>query len=181
MLSNHIYIISVKFDWKYNIYLLGNFMDKFKLTSPSFKNDGYIPSIFTCDGENISPTLAWKDAPKETQSFVLIMDDPDAPKGIWYHWILFNIPSYMHKIPEAVEQLPEGVKIGVNSWGKLKYEGPCPPPMGKHRYFFNLYALDCFLPLDNGTTYQSIKESMEGHILDQAQLMARYERDYDWL
>ncbi|NEJ84216.1 YbhB/YbcL family Raf kinase inhibitor-like protein, partial [Rhizobium leguminosarum] len=86
-----------------------------------------------------------------------------------------------HKVPEAVEQLPEGVKIGVNSWSKLKYEGPCPPPMGKHRYFFNLYALDCFLPLDNGTTYQSIKESMEGHILAQAQLMARYERDYDWL
>ncbi|ACE05814.1 hypothetical protein Aasi_0395 [Candidatus Amoebophilus asiaticus 5a2] len=155
-------------------------MDKFKLISPNFKNEGYIPSIFTCDGDNISPTLHWKDAPKETQSFVLIMEDPDAPKGTWYHWLLFNIPSHLHKIPEAVEQLPEGIKIGANSWGKLAYGGPC-PPTGEHRYFFTLYALDYFLPLNDGASYQNIKEGMEGHILEQAQLIGKYEREYDWM
>jgi Raf kinase inhibitor-like YbhB/YbcL family protein len=168
-------------NYKCDVHLIENFMDKFKLISPNFKNEGYIPSIFTCDGENISPTLTWKDAPKETISFVLIMEDPDTSKGVWYHWIVFNIPAHLHKITEAVEQLPEGIKLGKNSWGNLNYEGPCPPPMGEHRYFFNLYALDCLLPLDSGITYQSIKENMEGHILARAQLMARYERGYDWL
>lgn len=155
-------------------------MNKFKLTSPSFSNDEYIPSIFTCDGDNISPALHWKSAPEGTQSFALILEDPDAPKGTWYHWILFNIPADVHKIAEAAEELPKEVKIGTNSWGKMNYGGPC-PPTGEHRYFFRLYALDCMLPLNNGATYQSIKESMQGHILDQTQLLGRYERECDWL
>ncbi len=152
-----------------------NTMNNFKIISPSFTHHAYIPKIFTCDGENISPPLVWENAPKETLSFILIMKDPDAPKGTWYHWILFNIPSYIHELPETIYKLPEGTRVGKNSWGETNYGGPCPPDK-EHRYFFNLYALNCLLPLDNGATYKTIEETMQAHILGQTQLMSRYKR-----
>jgi Raf kinase inhibitor-like YbhB/YbcL family protein len=150
-------------------------MNNFKLVSTRFKHNEHIPQIYTCDGKDISPPLSWENTPKETKSFVLIMQDPDAPSNTWYHWILFNIPPYVEKIPEGVQQLPEGTRVGKNSWGKSSYGGPCPPDK-EHRYFFNLYALDCLLYVDNGINHEIIEEAMEGHILGQTQLIGRYQR-----
>lgn len=138
-------------------------------------NNGSIPQVFTCDGANISPQLSWQNPPLVTQSFVLIMEDPDAPRGIWYHWVVFDIPAHVRNMPEAVQQLPANTKVGKNSWGHTNYGGPCPPGQ-EHRYFFNLYAMDCFLNLTNGVNYADLKEAMEGHVLDHAQLMGKYKR-----
>jgi Raf kinase inhibitor-like YbhB/YbcL family protein len=150
-------------------------MGSLQLRSQSFMNNGSIPQVFTCDGADISPQLSWQDPPPGTQSFVLIMEDPDAPKGTWHHWIVFNIPVHVQEFPEAVQQLPVSTKTGKNSWGLTNYGGPCPPDQ-EHRYFFNLYAMDCILDLDNGVYYADLKQAMGGHVLDHAQLMGRYKR-----
>src|SRR3990167_9282960 len=109
------------------------------LQSNDFIANGLIPSEFTCDGDNISPSLSWHGAPSSTKSFVLIMDDPDAPGGVWDHWLLFNIPAALHELSADLISLPDNSQIGMNSWGKTEYGGPCPPDR-EHRYFFKLYA-----------------------------------------
>lgn len=147
----------------------------FKITSLEFEHNGNIPALFTCDGANINPELNWKDAPSSTQSFALIVDDPDAPMGTWDHWILFNIPANINKINKELLELPKGTKVGKNSWGEDKYGGPCPPD-GEHRYFFKLYALDCILDLNDGTTKKELEEAMHSHILAKAELMGKYDR-----
>lgn len=143
------------------------------LTSEVFQNGKNIPLEYTCDGKDVSPPLSWQNAPNNTKSFVLIMDDPDAPQGTWDHWVLFNIPSQTKQLAEGAEPLPIGTHLGKNSWGKQEYGGAC-PPAGIHRYYFKLYALDTMLNLPNGAIKAQIEQAMQGHILAQTTLMGRY-------
>jgi Raf kinase inhibitor-like YbhB/YbcL family protein len=146
-----------------------------ELTSSAFSNQAYIPSLYTCDGENISPPLAWRDFPPETKSFVLIVDDPDAPAGVWVHWLLFNIPSNVHQLQQKLTTLPAGSMQGANSYHKQVYHGPC-PPSGVHRYYFRLYALDAVLPLTPGASRAQLESAMKNHVLAETTLMRRYKR-----
>jgi Raf kinase inhibitor-like YbhB/YbcL family protein len=153
-----------------------------KLISANFENQGDIPQKFTCDGKDVSPPLSWSDVPEGTESFALIVDDPDAPdptnpKMIWVHWVLFNIPSATDSLPEGVskENLPKGTQEGLNDWKRTGYGGPC-PPIGKHRYFHKLYALDTLLPDLNKPTKDKLLKAMKGHVLAEAELIGLYER-----
>ncbi len=148
-----------------------------KITSPAFEEGGIIPSLYTCEGKNISPPLLFLSLPKNAKSLVLIMDDPDVPKtlrpsGMYDHWIVFNIPPSTQKIEQ--NEAPAGVQ-GKNTGGKNQYTGPCPPDR-EHRYFFKLYALDTLLNLKEGVTKEEVENAMRGHIIDQCQLMGRYEK-----
>jgi Raf kinase inhibitor-like YbhB/YbcL family protein len=150
----------------------------FELTSPVFAPGESIPTKYTCDGDDISPPLAWTDPPAGTQSFALICDDPDAPVGTWVHWVLYNLPADARSLPEAVPsgaELSGGGLHGENSWRRLGYGGPC-PPSGTHRYFFKLYALDTVLDLDAGVDKKQVLRAMDGHVLAQAELMGVYSR-----
>ena len=143
-----------------------------KLTSPAFTNNSQIPSEYTCDGADLSPPLSISEVPSNTKSLVLIMDDPDAPVGTWDHWVAFNIPPSTKQIAKGTE--PEDIG-GKNSWGRTGYGGPC-PPSGTHRYFFKLYALDAVLNLPESSTKKDLERAMQGHIIEQAQLMGTYKR-----
>ena len=143
-----------------------------KLTSSVFANNGAIPSEFTCDGDDISPHLSISDVPKNAKSLALIMDDPDAPVGIFIHWVVWNIPPDTKEIKKGEE--PRGVQ-GMTSFRRQGYGGPC-PPSGTHRYFFKLYALDTELNLPEGSTKHDLENAMQSHIIAQAQLMGTYKR-----
>lgn len=143
----------------------------FTLTSTAFTANSKIPARYTCDGENISPPLAWQDAPAQTASFALIIDDPDAPARIWDHWLVYGIPSNMHQLAENfVIHAP--LIQGINSWGKAAYGGPC-PPKGTHRYQFTLYALS-ILPPAKALDKTDLMQAMQGHILASTQLIGLY-------
>lgn len=142
-----------------------------KLTSPAFEANELIPAKYTCDGEDISPPLHIEDMPDDTTTFTLIVDDPDAPAGTWDHWILFNIPGDTTDIAE--DSIPGSQ--AVNSFKKNDYGGPC-PPSGIHRYFFKLYALDTKLDLPVNAKKTDVEKAMKGHILAQAELIARYQQ-----
>jgi Raf kinase inhibitor-like YbhB/YbcL family protein len=143
-----------------------------QITSATFEEGTTIPVKYTCDGEDISPPLAWSGVPEGTQSLVLISDDPDAPVGTWVHWVLFDLPADTNSLPEGVQGMGTD---GNNSWRRPGYGGPC-PPSGTHRYFFKLYALDSRLDLKEGASKEDVEEAMQGHILAQAQLMGKYGR-----
>ena len=150
----------------------------FELISSAFSGGEAIPRRHTCDGEDLSPALAWEDAPEGVASFALIMDDPDAPVGTWVHWVLFNIPATARSLEEGMApdaQLADGSRHGSNSWGRLGYGGPC-PPSGIHRYFFKLYALDEALDLEPGASKEDLLEAIQGHVLAQTELMGTYSR-----
>ncbi len=150
-----------------------------QLTSTAFSDGGSIPVKYTCDGDNVSPPLAWEAPPTGTKSFALICDDPDAPVGIFTHWVIFNIPASVRQLGEAVpatERLEDGAIQGKNSFGKLGYSGPCPPRGSTHRYRFTTYALDKLLELPPGTPKKELLEAMQGHILAQGQLTGTYHR-----
>jgi len=150
----------------------------FEVASSAFAQGEPIPVRFTCDGDDISPPLAWGDPPEGTASFALINDDPDAPAGTWVHWVLYNLPADARSLTEAVPsdaELPDGSLHGQNSWRRLGYGGPC-PPRSTHRYFFKLYALDTTLDLASGANKEAVLRAMEGHILGQAELMGVYSR-----
>ncbi|MBD2665616.1 phospholipid-binding protein, PBP family [Richelia sinica FACHB-800] len=143
-----------------------------------FGANSQIPAKYTCDGADISPTLSWDEPPKETQSLALIVDDPDAPRHTFVHWVLYDIPPTVRQLPEhitATKTLPNGGVQGKNDFGKLGYGGPC-PPSGTHRYFFKLYALDKNLGLPPGATKEQILQAMKGHVLATAELIGRYQR-----
>jgi Raf kinase inhibitor-like YbhB/YbcL family protein len=147
--------------------------------SEAFEEGQAIPVRYSCDGEDLSPPLAWDEPPVGTQSLALIADDPDAPVGTWVHWVAFNLPSGTRVLPEGVpaaEALPGGGFQGTNSWKRLGYGGPCPPGGAEHRYFFRLYALDVTLDLEPGADSPALRKAMEGHILGQGGLMGRYGR-----
>ena len=151
-----------------------------QLTSKSFDNNGTIPARHTCDGDDISPGLTWSNPPSGTKSFALIVDDPDAPdpanpRMTWVHWVLYNIPSETDTLIQGVKDLPDGTMEGLNDWKRTGYGGPC-PPIGRHRYFYKLYALDIVLPDLKKPTKDKLEKAMEGHILSKAELIGLYQR-----
>ena len=151
-----------------------------KLNSSAFGPQESIPVRYTCEGKDISPPLAWTDAPNGTRSLALIVEDPDAPdpaapKMVWVHWVLYNLPPDAVALPEAVTTLPHGTCEGVNDWKRTGYGGPC-PPRGRHRYFHKLYALDLKLSDLCRPTKAQLEQAMSGHILDYAELVGTYQR-----
>ena len=143
-----------------------------QLTSEIFRYGDIIPIMYTCHGENKSPQLQWNQI-ENAQSYTLILEDPDAPKGTYVHWVLFNIPGNITELPEKILASKIGATDGINSAGKRGYIGPCPPP-GMHRYFFTLYALNIKLKLGSNTTAQEVKKAMEGHIISQGSLLGLF-------
>lgn len=152
------------------------------LTSSAFISGQLIPSIYTCDGSDMSPPLAWSDVPPQTKSLALIADDPDAPdpaapQRTWVHWVLYNIPSDAAGLAEGARHgdMPAGTHEGTNDWKRTGYGGPC-PPVGKHRYFFKLYALDTVLPDLGKPSKASLEKAMQGHVIDKTELIGLYQR-----
>ncbi|UIE37144.1 YbhB/YbcL family Raf kinase inhibitor-like protein [Leptodesmis sichuanensis] len=148
-----------------------------KLESSAFSANGLIPSEYTCDGKNISPPLTWTEVPTGTQSLALIVDDPDAPRGTFVHWVVYNLPATLTELPAHVttETDLSGGLQGKNDFRSLGYGGPC-PPSGTHRYFFKLYALDQPLRLPAGASKAQVLATAEGHILASTELIGRYHR-----
>ncbi len=149
-----------------------------KLTSSAFTEGSMIPTKYTCDGPGVSPPLAWADVPANARTLALIVEDPDAPAGLWTHWVVFNLPPGTTSLPEAVpgdKTLSSGGAQGTNTGRRIGYSGPC-PPSGTHRYYFRLYALDTPLSLGGNATTKDLQAAMKGHILADAQLMGRYKR-----
>ena len=145
-----------------------------KLISPAFSHNEAIPAQYTCDGANISPALAWSGAPTGTNSFALIVDDPDAPAKVWVHWILFNMPDTVNALTENTDIGPF-IQGATDFDGKQGYGGPC-PPSGTHHYHFTLYALDTLFDLPAGTSKKELLKAMHGHILEQATLIGTYQK-----
>ncbi len=155
-------------------------MMTFELKSAAFAANAEIPAKYTCTGSDVSPPLAWSGAPHGTKSFALIVDDPDAPdpaapKRTWVHWVVYDLPAGSTALAEATKTLPPGARDGVNDWGRRGYGGPC-PPIGRHRYFFKLYALDTELGDLGEATKAVIEKAMQGHILAQAQVIGTYQK-----
>ena len=149
----------------------------FKLMSAAFAEGGWIPSIHTCQGANVSPSLEWSGEPPETRSFALVVEDPDAPVGIWTHWLFYDIPSQIHDLAQSFRAGTLGFS-GTNDFGKPGYGGPCPPKgHGPHRYFFRLFAVDTpTLGLPPGAGAADVKRALRGHTLGEAQTLGRFER-----
>ena len=152
------------------------------ITSSAFAANAPMPSLYTCEGKDISPPLAWSGAPAGTKSFALVVDDPDAPdpaapKMTWVHWVLYDIPATASGLPEAVAAaaLPAGTRQGLNDWDRTRYGGPC-PPIGRHRYFHKLYALDAMLPDLKRPDKAALEKAIKGHILAQAVLIGTYQK-----
>jgi len=152
------------------------------LKSSAFDNGGEIPSRYTCEGEDVSPSLVWTGVPETARSLVLIIDDPDAPdpkapKMTWIHWVLYNIPPDVTGLPEGVvpAKLSPGMIEGLNDWKRIGYGGPC-PPIGRHRYFHKLYALDTVLEVMNTPTKANVEVAMKGHVIAQTELMGTYKK-----
>lgn len=153
-----------------------------KVSSPAFEAMAAIPKVYSCEGDDLSPALAWNGIPDGTKSIALIMDDPDAPVGTWVHWVVYNLPAGTTGLPEGASKaksetssLPEGALHGQNSWKRADYGGPC-PPSGKHRYFFHLYALDAVLDMPQGPSRKDLDKAMEGHIIGQGELVGTYQK-----
>ncbi|MCM2396605.1 YbhB/YbcL family Raf kinase inhibitor-like protein [Rhizobium sp. S95] len=152
----------------------------FTLTSPVFADNGEIPILYTCEGEDISPPLRWTGVPPEAKSLVLIVDDPDAPdpahpKMTWLHWVLYNLPAELTGLAEGISRLPGTSVTGVNSWNRHNYGGPC-PPIGRHRYFFKLYAIDRLLDRLVPGSGEQVEAAMRGHVLSSTQIMGTYQK-----
>jgi len=151
-----------------------------KITSSEFEDGGEIPARFTCQGADVSPPLTFSGVPEDAKSLVLIVDDPDAPdpkapKMTYVHWVLYNLPPDTKGFAESVAKLPEGTGDGLNDWKRTGYGGPC-PPIGRHRYFFKLYALDTKLEVLSYPTKPQVLEAMKGHVLAEAQIIGTYEK-----
>lgn len=152
------------------------------LTSPAFRQNGEIPAQYTCQGADVSPPLEWSGVPANTKSLALIVDDPDAPdpaapKLTWVHWVLYNIPPTATRLPDgaAAQALPGGTREGINDFKRAAYGGPC-PPVGRHRYFHKLYALDTVLPDLKGPSKAALEKAMQGHVLTHAELIGTYQK-----
>jgi Raf kinase inhibitor-like YbhB/YbcL family protein len=151
-----------------------------KLQSSAFTHHGEIPAKYTCERDDVSPPLSWSGAPANTKSFVLIVDDPDAPdpkapKMTWVHWVLYNLPADATALPEGAKKLPAGTREGLNDWKRTGYGGPC-PPIGRHRYFHKLYALDTDLPDLGRVTKADVEKAMQGHVVAHAELVGTYQK-----
>ncbi|MBK8335058.1 MAG: YbhB/YbcL family Raf kinase inhibitor-like protein [Sterolibacteriaceae bacterium] len=155
---------------------------KFTLTSRAFGHNESIPRRFTCEGDDVSPDLAWSNVPPGTKSFALVVDDPDAPdpaapKLTWVHWVLYNIPQNAIGLATAATagELPDGTREGLNDWKRTGYGGPC-PPIGRHRYFHKLYALDTVLPDLGAATKAQLEKALADHVLAKAELIGTYQK-----
>jgi len=151
------------------------------LTSSAFENDRNIPSLYTCDGKNISPPLSWTKPPDGTAELALVCNDPDAPMGNWIHWVLYALPADQGSLPPAVPNADVllnlgGAKQGENTSGGIGYTGPCPPPGPTHHYHFRLYALDALTNLEPGATVDELRDATDGHILAEIELVGLYSR-----
>jgi Raf kinase inhibitor-like YbhB/YbcL family protein len=153
-----------------------------KLTSSVFQQGGSIPSRYTCEGQDVSPPLSWSGAPANTKTFALIVDDPDAPdpakpQRVYVHWVVYNLPATAAALPEnaAKAALPKGAVQGKNDWGKAEYGGPC-PPIGRHRYFFKLYALDAELAGLSSPAKADLERAMKGHVVGSGELVGTYQK-----
>ena len=144
-----------------------------KVTSSAFSDGQTIPAKYTCDGSDVIPPLDFDDVPPRAVTLALIMDDPDAPMGTWDHWVIWNMPPQQRHVAEG--KVPQGI-VGRNSWKKNAWGGPCPPDR-EHRYFFKVYALDRQLDIPPNSTKKDLERAMEGHIIEEAQLMGRYDRE----
>lgn len=155
-------------------------LTSFQLTSPAFQQGETIDSIYTCSGKNKMPVLSWTGVPKNTETFAIICDDPDAPTAEpWVHWVVFNIPGTTTSLTKSLgrtKQFEDGTTQGMNTSSRIGYDGPCPPRAKVHRYFFKIYALDTELKLNAGSTKKQLLNAMKGHILAQAELMGTYKR-----
>ncbi|HEY1730180.1 MAG TPA: YbhB/YbcL family Raf kinase inhibitor-like protein [Terriglobales bacterium] len=151
----------------------------FTLTTSTFAPGAAIPDRHTCKGEDLSPTMQWREAPAKTVVFAIVMDDPDAPSGVWVHWVLWNVPRETTSLREGIsknDQLEDGSQQGRNSFGKIGYNGPCPPPGQTHRYFFRLYALNVKLGLSADADRAQLDTAMKGHVLAQTEYMGTFHR-----
>ncbi len=164
-----------------SVFLKGEAMS-FTIESPAFQNGQEIPSVYTCQGRDISPPLAWSGIPAGTKSLALTVFDPDAPdpanpRMTWVHWVLYNLPPESSGLPEGAGagSLPPGTGQGLNDWKRTGYGGPC-PPIGRHRYFFRLYALDSLLPDMGAPTMKELLHAIKGHVLGEAELMGTYQK-----
>jgi len=151
-----------------------------KITSSAFAHGGAIPRVHTCEGDDVSPPLEWSSVPAEAKSLALVVEDPDAPdprapQMTWVHWVLYNLPPGDGGLPEAVHAAPAGALDGMNDWHRTGYGGPC-PPIGKHRYFHRLYALDVVLPDLKRPTRAKLDAAMRGHVIAQAELLGTYRK-----
>ena len=149
------------------------------IKSSVFSDGDMMVAKYTCKGEDVSPSLSWDGVPSGTKSFALICDDPDAPFMTWVHWVIYDIPANVTELSEGVPKdntLSSGAKQGRNDFRKIGYGGPCPPPGGPHRYFFKLYALNAMLNLEPGLTKKALLKKMEGHILEEAQIIGKFKR-----
>lgn len=142
------------------------------LGSPAFQNQSNIPQKYACDGLDMSPPLFWRNSPAGTKSYVLLIDDADAPNGTWVHWLVFNIPSHIMQLPEGAK-LPDEALVGINSWGQHQYGGPC-PPSGTHHYIVHLYALNTTLSINSSVHASDIQNAMQNHILAETSLIGLY-------
>jgi hypothetical protein len=152
----------------------------FTITSSAFGPGGSIPSRYTCEGDDVSVPLSWSGVPDAAKSLALIVDDPDAPdpkapKMTYVHWVVYNIPTGCQGLPEAMKSLPEGALDGLNDWKRTGYGGPC-PPIGRHRYFHKLYALNTVLPDLKKPTKEKLLEAMDGHVIEQVELVGTYQK-----
>ena len=155
-------------------------MTKMTIASAAFAHGQEIPSLHTCEGSDVSPPLSWHGVPEAAKSLALIVDDPDAPdpaapKMTWVHWVLYDIPPGAPGLAEGVQELPTGAVSGSNDWKRTGYGGPC-PPIGRHRYFHKLYALDVVLPDRGAVTKAELVRAMEGHVLAEATLMGTFQK-----
>jgi Raf kinase inhibitor-like YbhB/YbcL family protein len=155
-------------------------VSKLTISSSAFSHQGEIPKKYTCEGEDLSPPLSWSNLPAGTKSLALIVDDPDAPdpaapRRVWVHWVIYNLAPTQQGLPEGVKQAPEPARDGVNDWGRTGYGGPC-PPIGRHRYFHKLYALDTELDGLSKPTKAQLEKAMQGHIVAQGELIGTYQK-----
>jgi Raf kinase inhibitor-like YbhB/YbcL family protein len=148
----------------------------FTISSSSTLDGGPLPVMYTCDGKDVSPQLSWESPPAKAKSYALVMNDPDAPGGEFYHWIVFNIPKSATSLDEGVTSYPAGAKVGKNSFGNAKYNGPCPPKGTTHSYAFTLYALDADLNLQPGSNTNAVLAAMKNHIVGTAKFTPVYSR-----
>ncbi len=153
-----------------------------RIVSPAFENGGDVPAVHTCEGKDVSPPLGWSGVPASARSLALVVDDPDAPdpaapRTTWVHWVLYDLPPDSTGLPEAVNsrRLPAGTREGRNDWQRTGYGGPC-PPVGRHRYFFKLYALDAVLGDIGELTKAQLEKAMKGHVLAEAQVVGTYQK-----
>jgi Raf kinase inhibitor-like YbhB/YbcL family protein len=149
-----------------------------KIESRAFKQGELIPSIYSCEGQNISPQLSWKCSVEGVKTFVIIIEDPDAPSGSFTHWVVYNIPAKMNSLMENItptKNIPDEILMGTNDFGRIGYGGPC-PPSGTHRYFFRIYGLDTAVHLDSGATKKEVMIKMQGHIKARGELMGKYKK-----